>query len=377
MQIIKRKEKVGNVLFIIALAIELLIMMTDHSAITLPLRGRFAQLAFVLFGIKILTTNYTKKQWVWIIFLALLGSVSYFTCDDEYFLRVAVMVVAAKDIDMKLTGRMILFGALAGTTVIVILSLTGVLGQAVDIRHYGRGVEEARWCLGFSHANNIHDMFWYLCGFFFLLYQRKCNWKHYMVLTLMNLLLFYFTVSRNGFVTAQLLIIGGALLHYIPSLNQKIILYLLSIAGVSACIFLTVFGGLCGIANPFIAFCNRFLTGRLEMIYEYAPVLKWTLFPPAQRILYVDNGFAILFSEYGIVIGILYICLIVALIFDLYQKQNGIGLAFLTTIVFVTFMETTFILNTSLLCNPMYFLLFNEWYQMDTKQQMRCASESV
>ena len=58
MQIIKKKEKIGNILFTTAIILELLIMMTDYSAITLPLRGRIAQLAFVLFGCKILTTKY-------------------------------------------------------------------------------------------------------------------------------------------------------------------------------------------------------------------------------------------------------------------------------------------------------------------------------
>lgn len=368
MQIIKRKEKAGNILFIIAIVIELIIMMTDHSAVTLPLRGRIAQLAFVLFGIKILTTEYSGRQWGIIAVLALLGSVSYFTCKDEYILRAAVMVVAAKDIDYKLTGKIVLFGTLTGTIIIVMLSLMGVLGTAVDIRHYGRGVEEARWCLGFSHANNVHDMFWFLTGFFLLLYQKKCNWIHYSVLTILNLLLYYFTVSRNGVIVAQLMIIGGALLHYFKVLNRKLLLYFLSLAGVFGCMFLTVLGGLCGIANPFVNFCNRFLTGRLEMIYEYAPVSKWTFFPPPQRILYVDNGLAILFSEYGIVIGILFLCLIASIIYHMYQEKNGIALVFLTTTIFVTFMESTFIFNTSLLCNPLYFLLFNEWYKINSKK---------
>ena len=62
MQLIKNKEKIGNILFVAAIVIEVVIMMTDHmSSFTIPLRGRFAQLAFVLFGCKILTTKYTKK----------------------------------------------------------------------------------------------------------------------------------------------------------------------------------------------------------------------------------------------------------------------------------------------------------------------------
>ncbi len=363
MQLIKKKEKIGNLLFTIGIILELIIMMTDHSAITLPLRGRIAQVAFVLFGCKILTTDYTKKQWIFIFLIGALGCVSYFTCKDEYVLRAAVMVIAAKEIDLEQTVKIIFFGTLIGTGIIVCLSLFGVLGTAVDIRDFGRGTIESRWCLGFSHANNVHDIFWFLTALYFLIRQKKCDWRHFLVLTILNIGLFFLTASRNGVLVAQIMIMGAALLHYFPIWNRKIWIYLLTLFGLGACIYLTIMGGsYCIENNRFVYFIDRLLTGRMEMVWEYAPISSWEWFPSPRSILYVDNGFATLFAGYGIVIGACFITLLIYMIFSMHQKQNGIAVVFLATIIFVTFMETTFIFNVSLLCNPLYILLFNEWF---------------
>lgn len=358
MQIVRKKENIGQMMFLTAILIELLIMMTDHSAVTLPFRGRVSHVAFLLFGGKILTTDYSKKEWAVIVLFGLLGAVSYLTCRDELIVRMVVMVAASKNIDVKKIGKWIFYVSLTGTLVIVGLSLVGILGQAVDVRHYGRGVEEARWCLGFSHANNVHNMAWYLLSLFLLLYGEKCNWKHYLALTAGNAGLFLLTVSRTGFITVQLLIVFAVAIKYVPVLNQKIWLPLCSVAGMAACMYLTMLAGMNGWHSEFVYFCDRFLTGRLEMIWEHAPVHEWVLFPADRTALYVDNGFAVLFYCYGIVVGIIYLTCILWMIYSFYRKERGVEQVVLMTVVLTTFMESTFIFNTSLLCNIMLVLMF-------------------
>ena len=352
MQIVKNKEKLGNTLFYLGIILEIVIMMTDHSQITLPLRGRVAQLAFILFGCKILTTKYTKREWIIIILLGLLGTISYFTCEDEYFIRAIVMVIAAKEIELEKTVKTIFLATLAGTTIIVVLSLTGTLGIVVDIKHYGRGMEEARWCLGFSHANNVHDMFWYLLVFFFYLENKSCTWTYYLALTIGNIGLYILTISRTGFLPAQMLIIGCAIVRSLPRINRNILMYIVAIVVLIGCMFITILGGLGGRNNPVSIMLDNLLTGRLEMVWEFAPLSKWMYFPPSQDLRYVDNGFARLFYLYGIVIGTAYLLLLLYMAYHMYQTRNGIGEVILVTTMLVTVMESTFIWNTSLLCNP-------------------------
>ncbi len=373
MQIIKNKEKPGNTLFYIGIILEIIIMMTDHSQITLPLRGRVAHLAFVLFGCKILTTKYTKKEWIIIVLFGLLGAVSYVTCGEEYFIRAIVMVTAAKEIELEKIAKTIFLLVLAGTTIIVVLSLTGTMGIVVDVRNYGRGIEEARWCLGFSHANNVHDMFWYLLVFYFFLENKRCTWIHYLVLTVGNIGLYMLTISRTGFLTAQILIVGCMIVRYFPRICKTVLPYISVVIGLMGCMYITFLGGLHGRFTPLTEKLDNLLTGRLEMVWEFAPVSKWTWFPPSQNLMYVDNGFARLFYLFGIVIGVMYLALLLYMTYHMYRTKNGVGAVILTTTILVTVMESTFIWNTSLLCNPFFFLLFNEWYKYnkDTVNEVR------
>lgn len=358
MQIIKRKEKIGNILFTIGIFLELLIMITDHSAITLPLRGRVAQVAFVLFGCKIITTDYSKKQWIFIILAGILGCISYLTCDDEYIIRAVVFIIATKDIDFKKIARFVFLGTLAGTTLIIFLSFTKVMGNLVDIRDFGRGVEEARWSLGFSHANNLHDMFWFL-SIWYLLTSEKNSGIKYLILTIANIALYFLTVSRNGLIATQILIAAAAIFYIIPGIVRKRFPYILGFLGLTSCIFLTIMAGLFGIErNRLVAFFDKIFTYRLEMVWEYAPVSSWTFFPGSRSLSYVDNGFASLVFYYGIIVALCYLLFIVYLIYCFYKQSDGLALTILVTAVFVTFMESTFIFNTSLLCNPIFLLSY-------------------
>ena len=122
-------------------------------------------------------------------------------------------------------------------------------------------------------------------------------------------------------------------------------------------------GGLHGRFMPLTEKLDNLLTGRLEMVWEFAPVSKWTWFPEYRELMYVDNGFTRVFFLYGIVLGTVYLALLLYMIYHMYRTRNGVGVVILVTTMLVTVMESSFIWNTSLLCNPVYFLLFNEWYK--------------
>lgn len=337
-------------------------MMTDHSAITLPLRGRVAQLAFLLFGCKILTTKYTKKEWIVIALAGILGSVSYFTCGDEYVLRAVVLIAAAKDIELEKTTRIWFFATLAGTALIVLLSSLGILGMLFDKRDYGRGAVEARWCFGFSHANNVHVMLWYLSALYLFIRKEKSVWWEYAALLLADILLYKLTASRTGLLATAILVMGAAMFRYLPKLNYKKWIYGFGFLALAACMGLTVIGSLYGIESAFVRFFDRFLTQRLNMTHELSYIGNWKLFPSENTIEgAVDNGFAAFFYEYGIVCGILFLLLLVLLLLSQMRMGQGLSFLILLTYMLVFFMERTFVFNTSLLCNLFFLLLFNQW----------------
>lgn len=364
MQIIKSREKYENVLFDIGVLLELLVMLTGHSSFfELPYRGRLTHVAFALFCVKILFTHYTKMQWCILIASGVLGAVSYLTCGDEYVIRTVVFIFAAKNIDLKKILKMIFYGMLSVTILIVGLSILGIAGEISLTAHYGRGELETRYMLGFNHANNLHDVVWYILAVLLVVTADKWSWKHYLLATVGNMGLFLLTISRNGMIAVQLLITSCFLMKYFTKLKKIKFPYVLGGIGLAICLWMTWLGGAYGAVNSKLAaFFDKFLTNRLEMIWEYAPISAWKLFPEGRELLYVDNGFATLFFHYGYVVGIAYIAFLVYMLFRLYKKRDGIGLCVLVTTIFVTFIETTFIFNTSLLCNVALIVIMLCWH---------------
>ena len=363
MQIIKNKEKIGNLLFTVGVFVELLVMVVGHSSfIELPYSGRFTHIAFAILCTKILFTYYTKKQWCVLFISGILGAVSYLTCGDEYVIRAVVLIFAAQGIELKKTLQMVLYGMLSGTVLIMGSSLLNVAGDVKIIADFGRGGIETRYVLGFNHANNLHDVIWYILSMFLLLTYRKWNWKGYLLATVGNIGLFMLTASRNGMIAVQLLLVACFAMQYFPEMNKMKFPYVVAGIGLAGCLWMTWLGGAYGAVNSKLAAVfDRFLNNRLEMIWEFSPVSEWKLFPEGRELLYVDNGFATLFFHYGYVVGMAYIAMLIYMLYCLYKKQDGVGLCVLVTTIFITFIETTFVFNTSLLCNMAFIVMMLCW----------------
>ena len=264
MQIIKNKDKLGRCLFIIGIMIELLVMVTDYyTFFDLPYRGRLTHLAFVCFLIKILMTNYSILQWECIVLGGILGTISYLTCGDEYVIRAVVFIVASKEINVKKVLSIIWYGAVFGTISIISLACLGIAGNIKTVADFGRGGVETRYVFGFNHANNLHDMIWYILALTLLLTHDKWKLKHYFLATIGNIGVFFLTASRNGMITIQILLITCCLIHYIPKINYMKTPYLLGGAGLLLCYWMTWLGGRYGILkNELVAFFDKFLNGR-------------------------------------------------------------------------------------------------------------------
>jgi len=355
-QLIKKGEGIGKYCFFAGVWIQLLVMILGHSAWEMPLRGRFLQLAFVLFCVKILFTEYSLKEWIAMILLGGLGCLSYLASGEEYVISIIVMIFAAKAVQMRSVIKWIFYGTLIGTICIIVLSLFHVGGMIVDIRDYGRGGVESRYCLGFSHANNLHGTFWYLLALSLYLFFDKLKWSHYIGLTVLNVGMFLLTASKAGVIAAQILIIAVCIARYYPKIEKQMTIYILG----AFCII-----GIMGISlasvtirwtdSALLQLLDRLFTGRINLAYQGAPILNWKLLSSGGEIGVVDNGWITVFFNYGYVIGILFVGVQLYLIYMAWKRKNGVLLAILVTNAFYTFMESTYTMNSVyFLCNLSY-----------------------
>ena len=357
MQLIKKQEKLGDIAFYIGITIQLLVMVVGYGDWGVPLHGRLMQAAFALFCIKILTTDYSKAEWIAMIALGGIGILSYIGTRDEYVVSVIVMIFAAKNIDFRRVCKWILLAALIFTVGTAILSLLGIGGMAVDIRDYGRGGVESRWCLGFGHANNFHGTVWYLVALLIYLFFEKLDWRHYLILTVGNIVLFCFTISKGGLIAVQLVIIAAVLLRYIRNLANKMWIYIcgfFAVAGVFVISMVSV--SVEWTQSSILMLLDRLFTGRINLAYQHAHISTWNLISSAGEFGdTVDNGWVTLFFNYGYVVGILFVLFHIYLVYRTWKQKDALLLVIIASCIFYTFMEATYTVNSSyLLCNLSY-----------------------
>ena len=355
-QIIRNKETIGNYCFYIAMLLLSIVMIVGHSVWEVPYRGRVLQLAFVLCCIKIIVTEYSVKEWLTMLLFGVLGAVSYLAISEEYVISIVVMIFAAKSVEMRPIIKWLFYGVLVGTICIAVLSLLQVGGMVVDIRDYGRGGMESRWCLGFSHANGLHGTLWYLSALFIYLYFKKLKWSHYLVLTALNIGLYMLTLSRAGLLAVQILIIAAWLLCYYPKIGRNVWIFLLGEFCIVAAMVLSLVSVSIPKENsPLLQALDRFLTGRITLAYAGANIVNWRLLSHAGELWEVDNGWVTTFFNYGYLVGIVFVAVQIYLIYVACKRQNGIYLAILVTNAFYTLMEASYTMNSAYyLCNLSY-----------------------
>ena len=366
---VNNKERAAQYLFWTAFMIEALVMMFSHSAFELPYTGRILHVAFVLFGVKIVLTRYTRQEWIIIVLLGIVGVLSYFSMGEEWFIRIVMLIIASKNVSMHKAVKDLFYIATVGTIIIIVLSLLGYGGQIVDVRDYGRGSIEARWCLGFSHANNLHGTLWYVVSLGILTYINKLKWYHGVCLTILNYFLYTLTLSRTGFLVTEMVILAALLYVYYPRISEWKWIYAAGGVGTALCAFIGIFVVIFGIFSlPGLKGLSDMLTVRLECLTWWESTEMWSLFGDGRERRPTDVGFITLISEYGYVIFAIYLLCLFLMIYYYCRNKKWMEFIVLMTCVLYTFMESTYVFNVYLLGNFTFILLLGTWNRLLKKQ---------
>jgi len=362
MQIIKKCDKISPYIYMVAVFIHLAVMCGEYGVWEIPFRGRLLQLACVLCFVKILMTYYDFVEWLLLTGMGILSIVSYLFTREKYVVYVAVLIFAAKSVDMKWLLKIILDTSIVAMVTVAVLAFLGQGGMVVDVRDYGRGAVESRYCLGFNHANNLHGTFWYVISLIVILYEEKLGWIAYTVMTVLNVVLFILTASKAGFGVTMMVLLAGILNRYAKKYTfDRLYMYILGMAGYVGVIILTIVSASVSFLDgygPVLKKLDSITTGRLNLAYQSAYIGDWMLFSDGGNHKYtVDNGFAALAADYGIVVWCVYLALIVGLVVIAAKKKYGIIFATLMSCVIYTFMERSFVLNDAYLLANLTFIV--------------------
>ena len=370
-----KKSRLPWFLFYAGLTIELLIVIVDKSNYTNPVEGQLFRITFLLFALKLLLTDYTKKEWCVIILLEAVAFLSYRITGANDLIRVVTFVAACKNIPLMQMLKYTFYVTLTGCMAIILLAVTGIYGAVSLTQAYGHeslestlyigmeAAQETRYTLGMGHPNALACMFLMLVVLGVYIWFPKMKWYIYLFIMLLNVGVYVLTESKTGLLIATIYLVGACALTYCRFLREKAFIYVCGLLVLIFCLGFSLDAAVCAQRvrdvqwneffywNPMdnahiiaLGRIDRFLSGRIVSLTDSwdneGMVQTWSAFSePDNMNYYFDMGWIKLFYRYGIVPGTLYIVALLVLLWKLYKRKDACGLLLFVTLALYTVIE--------------------------------------
>ena len=371
------QKKIPQILFYLALTIELGMVIIDKSNYINPIEGTLFRVTFVLFALKLFSTEYTWKEWTLIVFFEVIGIISYKVTGKNDVIRIVTFMAACKGIPLKQMIRYTFYVTLIGCAAIVLLSVTGIYGEMTLTAYYGRGanhqavyedlsklgIEETRYTLGMGHPNALAGMYLMLCAMGIYAFSEKMKWYSYLFLMLLNVGIYCLTSSKTSMLITTCLLLGGFVMTYCQFFRNHRIAYILAFLVFAFCIGFSVdaaayatkvqqakwneiyAGGPNADAHTILLLrMDEPLNGRIQSLTDSenddGSMETWSVFScPNNMNYYFDMGWVKLFYRYGVIPGILYCLANLFLLWHFYRRKDAFGLVVFTVLAVYSIVE--------------------------------------
>lgn len=262
--------------------------------------------AFVLALAKLVITPYTGRQWVMQILFLILTGIVFYNSHERGVLFLSFTVLGMKDISVKKIFHM---GLWVWSVCAVLLSIFSFfrLEHTVYRVHAKMGLGHIfRWSLGFSHPNILHITYMALCAF--LLYElgERYKFRHFCLLMIGNLVVFFYSVSYTGFGIVAVLLAGGVYVRLRPKfcILEKILVNLV----LPACLILSFVLPFYLYDNKLAAFVQklnfllntRILLAEQFLRSEYHSLLGADISQIVRSSMTLDNSYVWGYINYGL-----------------------------------------------------------------------------
>lgn len=395
-----KSSKLPWFIFYIGLTIELLIVIVDKSNYINPFEGRLFQLTFLIFALKLVLTDYTKRQWCAVLVLEAVAFLSYRITGANDLIRLVTFVAACKNIPLRQMLKYTFYVTLTGCLVIITLSVSGIYGEisltqafghesAETTRYIGvEAAEETRYTLGMGHPNALSCMFLMLVVMGVYVYFAQMKWYMYLFIMLLNVGIYMLTGSKTGMLIATAFLAGAFVLTYCKILREKVLIYICGLLVFVLCIGFSVdasvyaqrvreaqwneFFYLSPLDNGHVVALmriDRYISGRIISLTDSEKndgmIHTWSAFSePNNMEYYFDMGWVKLFYRYGVVPGSLYVLACLALLWKFYKEKDACGLLLFTVLAIYTVVEAHLV---SVYLGRNFLLMMMGYYLFGTK----------
>lgn len=383
------REKLRNPGIAAFYAAFILILFVDYvsaTSISVIYSGRMFQLAIILLMGKVLITKYSKREWIILALLIIVGVLSFYYVHNYFACLLFLLIFASKDIPFKKTVAVYLI--FVGTCILITacaacLGIYGELSITKDFR--AMGVVETRYCFGFKHPNACHIIVLQFILVLLWYFWEKVKWFHILAAILMNGILFIFTDSRTNVVLGTG-VLGVMLLGKLWTKLQKAKwVYGFGIITLASSLMLSLLTVIQGTESALLAFVDKIWSGRIYWGHIWAnfyinygddKVLGYTarervpLFSRRDGQMTIDMGFIKLYYNYGIII---FAIVISFMLIKLYRNARKKDLAELMLIMIgiVWMLGEAFSFGEFITRNILFILMF------DLLQEPVCHDKSI
>lgn len=350
----KYLDMISKYSFYLGLFIELTIVILEKSEYLIQYEGLWFRLTFVLFGISMITTKHSLRQWICFFVMALLGCNSYLHTGRNEILRAVVFVWACCGKDIKKVLKFTFWYTTIGCAVIFLLSVLGIYGEVyVDAVYrmeeaWTYGEVERRYCFGMGHPNSFHGMMLAITWLGIYCYHEKIKWYGYALITVAHLALYMFTDSRTGLLMSMGSLGIFVILKYVKLLQGNKYVYLLGILTIIAAVGFSVFMAKYSVHHPLLAKIDGLLSNRILNLYYHSVnhegmLNTWSLWSVERNNWYFDLGIIRMFYWFGIIPAVVYFIAQCRLIWCGFKRKDFMLLGIMIVITIYSIFEAHFI----------------------------------
>ena len=358
------RKRISNTLFYVALTVELLFMILEKSEVALPFISHVFRITFLFTLAAVLISEHDRKEWL--IIAAVIGFtfICYRITGRNELLRFSMFIIAARDINLEKTMKYWFYFCLAGFTIIILLSLAGIMGDIYVEADFGRGSIERRYALGFGHPNTLCGCMYVILLLWIWIYGRRANIISYLLWIVGTVVLYKLSISRTIILIFMMTIVSAMVIRLFPIVIEKKIVYILAgIVSPMLCVVLSVLAAIVSkyrwtvmdsgeviwqTGNEFVAKIDEVLNGRIANLYydsmtHEGSIETWKLFSDKTSDRIFDMGWVRLFYWYGIIPAILIVFIILLLIVLCYKEKDIWTVLLILSMGIYTVIEATFV----------------------------------
>lgn len=268
--------------------------------------------------------------------------------DYDYELVYVIVFFIAMGSMKAITLIKISFYTQITLTVLTIVSFIFKLIPNDILYRYGA----IRQSLGFAHPNLLGRLLMCLTFAYLYLYKEKINWIHLCFIAILNIGVYYITLSRTSFICAVMAIVCFVFYKYTKLFQTKIAQIILRMA-FPVIFFLGVFLPMTYRNNAFYIMLNNFFSNRLiqghyylekygislfgqpipNIIKIYNPVQKWW------EEWVVDSAYLRILIEHGFIVFFIIFAFIMLKANRLLKKGYSLEVCFILISLFYAFFE--------------------------------------